>query len=337
MTDARFEVPDSLNEEYYQINPDILASFSKYRPPLNIYLFKEDVARIVSYYKVGQRLSNDQIEELSQLVKQGIIFVSREDHPVYVKHISYQLDLVLVDKNLKESEIADIFVHALTMRLTDFMDQPVNLVLQKLYEDILVLTQYLFADIHRVKALVKRLHKEHSLANHSLNTGIVGLALYGWINSKAFAQKQIKRKKFDRLAMGLFIHDMGMTKIPAFIRHKTKPLTADERTKILRHTQAGFDMMTKMDMKSPEVEAAISEHHERLDGSGYPQKKSGREISGTGRLAAVADSFCAMISKRVYAEAMDPVKAVTLLARDQGYDSELTKNLQAMILTQSKK
>ena len=151
----KHDIPDGLNEEYYQISADILGSFNKYRPPLNIYKFKEDVARIMPYYKVGGRLTNEQVEELKSMTKEGTVFVSRDDHPVYVKHISYQLDLVLVDKNLKEKEIADIFTQALTRKLQEFFDQPVPVVFEKLWIDLMVFTEYLYEDIRRSRAMVQ--------------------------------------------------------------------------------------------------------------------------------------------------------------------------------------
>jgi HD-GYP domain-containing protein (c-di-GMP phosphodiesterase class II) len=330
----RMDAPNGLSEEYYQINTDILGSFNKYRPPLNIFRFKEDVARIMPYYKVGERLSNEQVEELAALTEEGLIFVSRADHPVYVKHISYQLDLVLIDKNLKEREIADIFQQALTRRLEEFLDQPVLLVFQKFWADLLVLTEYLWHDPLRIKALTRRLHATYSLARHSFNCGIMGLALYMRMNAKNFEEGGVKRKNFDHLAAGLFLHDMGMTKVAAFIREKEKPLVPDERNKVLQHPMHGSEMLAKLDLKFPEVEACILEHHERLTGTGYPQKRVGAAVTPVGRLCAVVDSYCAMITKRPYAEAMDPMKAATALAQDGGYDPEITKHLQAMILTQ---
>lgn len=323
---------DGLNEEYYQITNEILGSFNKYRPPLNLFVFKEDVCRLAPYFKVGGRLSNEQIEELANLVNEGLVFVSREDHPVYVKHISYQLDLVLVDKNLKEGEIADIFTQALTRRLEEFYDQPVLAVFQKLWVDIMVLTEYLYNDIHRVKALIRRLHKEHTLANHSYNCGAVGLAVYGRLRGEDFENGGVKRKDFDRAAVGLFIHDMGMAKIPPFIRDKKGMLTPDEKTKVLQHPKLGFEMLAKLDAKFPEIEQCVVEHHERLTGQGYPQKKSGKSIGVFGRLCAVVDSFCAMTTKRPHAEAMEPHKAAASLSQDKGYDPNLTKHLQAMFL-----
>jgi len=334
--EKKASIADALDEQYYQINLDILESFSKYRPPLDLFRFKEDVARVMPYCKAGERLTNEKVEELAQFVDEGIVFVSRADHPVYVKHISYQLDLVLVDKNLHETEIADIFAQALTRRLAEFFDQPVAPVFAKLWTDLMVLTEYLYQDPHRIRALTKRLHQEHSLENHSFNCGVLGLAVHVKAHTAQYEAGDIKRKFLNHLTTGLFLHDMGMSKVPAFIRDKDKPLTPDERGKVQRHPQSGYEMLTKLDLRFPEVEECVQDHHERINGSGYPQKKSGAGIGSLARLCAVVDSYCAMTVKRPYAAAMEPMKAAAALTQDPGYDPELSRMLQALVLTQTK-
>lgn len=329
-------VPDAMNEEFYQINLDILESFNKYRPPLDLFRFREDVARILPYCKGGARLTNEQVEELAGLVEQGLIFVSRADHPVYVKHISFQLDLVLVDKNLNETEIADIFAQALTRRLGEFFDQPVAPALARLWTDIMVLTEYVFNDHNRMRALMRRLHAEHTLANHSFNSGVVGLALFCRMRAAQMERGDVRRKNFDHLAAGLFLHDLGMTKVPNFVREKSKALLPEERAKVQRHTQSGYEMLTKLNLRFPEIEECVSDHHERMTGGGYPQKKTGGAISECARLCAVADAFCAMTSKRSYADALEPMKAVAALVQDPGFDPECSRQLQVMILAQAK-
>ncbi len=330
---AKLEVPDLVNEEYYQINTEILDSFPKYHPPLNLFFFKEDVSRIAPWFTMGGRLRPDQVEELAQMVKDGLIFVSRVDHAVYVKHISYQLDLVLLDKHLMEGEIADIFMEALTMRVKDFFDQPVKVVFDKLQADVLVLTEYLFSDLFRIKSLLRRMNIEHTLANHAVNTTLVGLALYAQARAEDFQRGQVKRKYYDLIAMGLMLHDLGMSKVPTFILDKNKPLTPDENQKIIQHPKLGFAALAKLDLKYPEVEECVLDHHERMNGTGYPQKKQGKELGLSGKICAVADSFCAMISIRTYASAVSKIQAATSLADDKRYDARLTKLLQALIVT----
>jgi HD-GYP domain-containing protein (c-di-GMP phosphodiesterase class II) len=328
---AAIEVPNDLEEEYYQISAEIVQSFNKFRPPLDIFKFREDVCRVVPYYKVGERLSKEQTEELAELVDAGVIFVSRKDHPVYVKHISYQLDLVLQDKHLKENEIADIFQSALTRRIEEFMDQPVKPVLDKVNEDLLVLTEYIWEDPSRTRALARRLVTEHTLVHHSVNCGFLGLMLFLASKPDDFRTPPQNRQSFDRIALGLFLHDLGMTKIPAVLTGKKQQITPEDRQKIQKHTLIGYEMLSKLDLKYPEVEQCVTQHHERLDGSGYPQKSKQKDISEAGALTALVDSYCAMISKRPYAEPGEPMKVAGALSEDRKYDPQLAKLLHKLL------
>lgn len=329
------EVPEDLNEEFYQINLDIRNSFHKYRPPVDLFRFHEEVSRIEPYYTVGGRLSNEQVAEYERLVQEGFAFVSRKDHSVYVKHIAHQLDLVLVDKNLRPSEIADIFIQALTMRMEQFLDQPVRVVYDRLHEDIMVLTEYLAQDIFRIKGLCRRLHLRHTLARHSVNCGIFGLALFLIGQADDFAnQQELNRKALDNFAVGLFLHDMGMTKVPAFIRDKTKTLTPDEQQKVLQHVKAGYEMLMKLELRFGELEKCVLEHHERVNGSGYPSKARDHDISYFGRLCGYVDSFCSMITERPYAKAMTVAEAAQALGSDERrYDKKISALLISLLAT----
>jgi response regulator RpfG family c-di-GMP phosphodiesterase len=296
-------VPVNISEEYYQISQAILESFPKYRLPLDLFIFKEDIAQLVVYSKKDTRLSNEQVEEIRQLCADGDLFVSRTDHPIYSQHIVKQLDLVLVDQNLKEAEVADISMRALEMRLEAFFDQPVRPVFELLYTDVMVVTEYIWNDPHRLRLFVRRLHKgEYSLARHSINSFSLGL----WLLMSP-KNDEIRRKDFDQAALALLLHDVGMAKVPAFITGKTTPLKPEEKEKIPPHALAGYKIMHKLDQTYDAMRQATLEHHERLDGSGYPQHS--KTISTFGKLVAVVDAFSAMIQKRPYAEAKDMTSA----------------------------
>ena len=308
---AATAVPDKISEEYYQISESILDSFPKYRPPLDFFVFKPEIAQLVTYSRKGDRLTNDQVEEAHRLCAEGDLFVSRADHPVYSEHIVKQLDLVLVDQNLKEAEVADICLRALEIRLTDFFDQPVKPPYEALYSDLQVVTEYLWTDMHRMRLFMRRLRKtEFSLAKHSVNSFCVGL----WLLHETKTE-DLRRKEFDQAALALLVHDVGMAKIPSFILSKTTPLKPDEKEKIPPHTLLGYKIMHKLDQTFDAMRQATLEHHERLDGSGYPQHS--KDISPFGRLTAVADAFSAMIQKRPYSEAKDFVTAARELAEDR--------------------
>lgn len=313
----RAAVPDNISEEYYQISPEILNSFSKYRPPVDLYQFRDDIKQLYPVSRKGQRLTNEQIEQVQTLCEDQSLFVSRTDHPIYSGHIVKQVDLVLLDANLKEGEIADILIRALAMRLKDFFDQPVMPVFEVMYRDLMVFTEYLASDKHRSKLFMRRLFTDHTLINHSVNTLIVGI----WLFLNGFAAADFKRRNLDRAALGLLLHDFGMSKMPPFIVGKTTPLKPEERDKILLHPLAGLKSLQKLNLGFEELDQAVMEHHERMDGSGYPQKS--KDPSKFGTLVGLADSFAAMIANRPYAQAKAPVDAAKELANDKRYDQKL--------------
>lgn len=324
------EVPQNINEEYYQISTEILASFPKYRPPVDLFSFREDIMVLAPYCKKGVRLSNEQVEEVTRLCEEGDLFVSRSDHPIYSRHIVKQLDLVLQDKNLKEAEIADICIRALVMRYTDFNDQAVKALFEPLYRDAMVVTEYIWGDKHRINTFVRRLFRKHQPARHAINTMTVGLWL--WLQ----LVNEFRRKDLDRMTLALLLHDVGMSKVPTFLLNKQGPLKTEEREKVLMHPMLGVKLMQKVDIVFEELLRASFEHHERMDGSGYPQKLKGSQISRVGRLTAIADSFSAMICEKPYGQAKNPLEAAKELAADHlHYDPEMSKLLLSAFATEA--
>ncbi|MDR1659115.1 MAG: HD domain-containing protein [Desulfovibrio sp.] len=315
-------IPGHINDEFYQISSEILNSFPKYRPPVDLFCLREDIAVLAPYCRKESRLTNEQVEEVARICEKGNLFVSRMDHRIYSRHIIRQLDLVLQDQNLKEGEIADICIRALNMRYTEFCEQPVKAVFDPLYRDILVTTEYIFTDRHRVNAFVRRLFRKHDQARHAVNCMSLGLWL--WLQNVA----EYRRKDMDRMAVAFLMHDIGMCKVPAFLVNRRGSLKSEEREKVVLHPVVGVKLMQKIEISFEELLRACYEHHERMDGSGYPQKIRNTQISRTGRMTAAVDSFSAMISERPYARGKDMLEAARDLAADtRRYDSEVTKLL----------
>ncbi len=322
--------PERISEEYYQISPEILASFPRFRLPLPLFRYREEVGQLLPIVQREERISTEQQELIRELCEEGDIFVSRADYPIYSKHICKQLDLILVDRNLKDAEIASICIQALRMRMGDFIEQPVKPVFELLYRDLMTFGEYIWSDKYRLKTFMRRINRRHTLISHSINTLIAGL----WIVTASWSQDtQIKRKEYDRILTALAFHDIGMSKIPAFILSKSTPLKPEEKEKIPPHTLIGAKIAQKMELGWDELVQASMEHHERLDGSGYPRHIRGAEISKVGRLTAIADSFCAMISERPYAPAKEPAQAaMELVNAPHLYDNRLAVVLRNAIV-----
>ncbi|HWQ41772.1 MAG TPA: HD-GYP domain-containing protein [Desulfosporosinus sp.] len=134
--------------------------------------------------------------------------------------------------------------------------------------------------------------------HHSVNTTIIALIL--GIASGYSEQKLIE------LGMGVLMHDIGKIKIPEGILNKKTPLTEEEFREIKRHATYGFDILRKNNDLSLLSSHVAFQHHEKWDGTGYPRGLKGSEIHEYGKLAAVADVYEALTSKRVYRSAIDP-------------------------------
>jgi PAS domain S-box-containing protein len=115
------------------------------------------------------------------------------------------------------------------------------------------------------------------------------------------------------------MHDVGKIATPGEILRKPGPLTAEERTVMQRHTTAGHKILVDSDSDLMQMAARIAlSHHERYDGSGYPQGLSGEEIPIEGRIVAVADVFDAVLSDRCYRPPMSPRDAAALIEEGKG-------------------
>ncbi len=114
------------------------------------------------------------------------------------------------------------------------------------------------------------------------------------------------------------LHDVGKIGVPDELLHKTGPLTPEERCRLLDHTVIGERILAPLLVACPAVLAAVRWHHERMDGSGYPDGLRAQSIPLIARILAVADSFDAMTSARPYRPALPWSVAVAELKRGAG-------------------
>jgi HD-GYP domain-containing protein (c-di-GMP phosphodiesterase class II) len=121
-----------------------------------------------------------------------------------------------------------------------------------------------------------------------------------------------------------FLHDVGKINAPAEILSKPGTLSAAEFALVREHAQAGYDALKKVDFPWPIALVAL-QHHERIDGSGYPQGLKGDEIALEARIIAVADVVEAMSSHRPYRPALGIEKALAEIERGRGtaFDAEV--------------
>jgi putative nucleotidyltransferase with HDIG domain len=113
------------------------------------------------------------------------------------------------------------------------------------------------------------------------------------------------------------LHDIGKIGIREDILNKPSALTPEEYAHVKEHVRIGMEILAPL-RHIPQVLEFIGDHHERFDGSGYPRRRKGSEISIGGRILAACDAFDALTSRRAYREALDEQATIGHLESEVG-------------------
>jgi HD-GYP domain-containing protein (c-di-GMP phosphodiesterase class II) len=147
---------------------------------------------------------------------------------------------------------------------------------------------------------------------HSLAVAVLGLALglrviqkYGWVDFRGGRQYGEIDERLTMLGIGLMLHDIGKLAVPPEVLHKPGRLTPEEMELVRAHPETGYQML-KGGGVSPVSRAVVRSHHEKWDGTGYPDGRAGAAIHQFARVAAVADVFDALTSDRSYRKGLPP-------------------------------
>jgi HD-GYP domain-containing protein (c-di-GMP phosphodiesterase class II) len=118
------------------------------------------------------------------------------------------------------------------------------------------------------------------------------------------------KAQLEQLAQIGLLLDIGKIKLPRWLLEKQGRLTAEEYEEAKRHVQHGIEILTATPNIDPEVLEGIEQHHERMNGSGYPNGFVGHEIGIFGRMAGIVDTFAALTNHRPYAAAASSYEAL---------------------------
>jgi PAS domain S-box-containing protein len=130
--------------------------------------------------------------------------------------------------------------------------------------------------------------------------------------------------RIEHLVMAAKIHDIGKMYVPSDILSKPGKLTNTELDLIKTHTLGSYSILRDIEFSRP-IALMVLQHHERLDGSGYPQGSTGKEMLTESKILAVADVVEAMTSHRPYRAALGIEKALNEISKNKGklYDPEV--------------
>ncbi len=146
--------------------------------------------------------------------------------------------------------------------------------------------------------------------SHSVNVCILSLRIGYALN--------YDKDKLVKLGVGALLHDIGKNWIPKEIHYKAGKFSKEEYEIMKKHSEIGYKLM-KENTSVPITTAHVAyQHHERIDGSGYPRRLCGNEILEFGQIVAVCDVYDAILAKRPYKRSYLPHEAMNIIVEDKG-------------------
>ena len=295
----------------------------------------DDVLDFDLYIAQGQQyvLYRSAAEPFTEKSRTGLIennikqlFVARHDKRHYQKYLETNLSHLTTDTGIVETLRAEMVYQCALSLVDDLFSKPTLTENVKRSQDLVKSTvEFVLLGPTACSALLEILAYDYTTYTHSINVCSLALALAIQVGIK-------DPHDLQTLGTGALLHDIGKTKIPESIFNKIEPLTPDELFVIKRHPKWGCDLARQSALLDEQSYYAISQHHERENGSGYPLGIGGAQIHPYGKITAIVDAFDAMTTRKTYRPAMDAFHALQQMFAESGaYDPELLSEFTRML------
>jgi putative nucleotidyltransferase with HDIG domain len=262
--------------------------------------------------RTRQRLMDNKVDRL---------FVKGENKEKYQRYIEQNLDKILIDPEIPETKKANILYETSKGLVKDIFANPTygdNV--QRSQELVSTTVGYILRGREAFHNLLKITSFDYYTYTHSVNVCTFSLAL-------AQQMGQNDEQFLHELGVGALLHDLGKSKISERIINKRSALSPYEFEIMKKHPGWGVDILDEDKDLSPSSIYPVLQHHERGDRTGYPAGVQLSEMHIYSKIVAIADTFDAMTTERVYQRAVDSFPCLKIMFSLTGaYDRNMLKS-----------
>lgn len=219
--------------------------------------------------------------------------------------MAFQVDYLLATSTLK-----DAFINVAKNRNYRINEEVLVKTISTLYSSRNTITE-LFDMIYQMRSI------DDSIYSHCVNVGLISRMIGRWLH--------LDTHDLDVLTCCGLLHDIGKIAIPDEILNKPGKLSSEEFNTIKSHPKIGYELLHKQDIDNRIKQSALM-HHERYDGSGYPNGLSSELVIDYAMIVAIADVYDAMTAARTYREPLCPFQVIANFERE-GFQKYHTKYL----------
>ncbi|MCP4632809.1 MAG: HD domain-containing protein [candidate division Zixibacteria bacterium] len=247
------------------------------------------------------------IDELFKEIEEntaGKVYIRNSDLENYQAYLEENLDAIVNNKGVSVQEKASMLIDIGKRITKQVYGNPKNIdYLKRCHGLINNLITYLDCNENALLYFEEVIPDNYQLHVHCLNVSILSLALGMEMGIK-------DSNELIDLGLGALLHDVGMTIVPQVIRSKTDKLTDREYIMIRKHVSWGANILEESKFLSKKALIPIWQHHERIDGNGYPFRIRGDELDLFGKISAITVVFDALNTNRPYRKAISSFPAL---------------------------
>jgi HD-GYP domain-containing protein (c-di-GMP phosphodiesterase class II) len=296
-------IPDRTEpEEFCAIDLDGLVDDTSL--DFNLYL-PAGPHRFVYYRSISQEFTT---RHRQRLLDNNVrtVYIRTAERQQYLKYLEHNLDRVLSNPAVGQSKKAKLLYSVSQTVMQETLEQPRS---QEIVPRTRQMAQhtvdFVLKSDQALGQLARLMTTDYYTYTHSINVCVFGVALA--------REAGVEPHELKEFAVGSLLHDLGKTQVEKELITRAGPLTDDEMEMMRQHVVMGERLLAEHHSISTLAMISVSQHHEKLDGTGYPRAISGDEVHLFGRITAIADTFDAMTSKRTYQRAFTPYESLKLM------------------------
>jgi putative nucleotidyltransferase with HDIG domain len=207
------------------------------------------------------------------------------------------------------------------------LEEPVSGSIEGIDETVGILVSEFTKDFNVIKSLLDLTAKDYTTVLHSVNVMALALGYAKYVNYDQ-GQKRI-------LGLAALLHDVGKVRLKTEVLQAPRQLTDEEFKEVQQHTLKGYNILDKCKFSNPEIKITALQHHEKLDGTGYPLHTS--NIAEFAQIVSIIDCYEALTNDdRLYRKSLAPLNALEIIQSeivDTGkFSKEIFKNFSRLLL-----
>lgn len=300
-------------EQYYQIDKQMLVPGTEVH--FNVYTMKSFT------YSLGLSANTEKPAKVDEklLETKGDLMILKADIPKYHEY----LNSLLQSDSIQGKDAGK--VKALVIRenskiiVRDLFDNPRSGEKIKQTQDLVHnMIDSIMANRDTIYDLLSIRGYDYYTYTHSVNVCVLSVGLGIALN--------MNKTESEKLGIGSMLHDIGKSVIPVEILNKQGKLDDREFKVMQSHVNEGEKIIRENHRLPAESISAITQHHEKMNGKGYPSRVTSDDITLFGRITAIADCYDALTTTRPYRQSLTPFAALEIISKETGnYDPELLR------------